>query len=399
MTESSNAIIIDLFAPNVPGSIKDKDLIQKELRDQLVDDIRKSFGHESKKANSSDVVKFIDESGRNVFFVDGTRGAGKTTFVNSVVERLNKDKEGSKIECLPTIDPTKLPRHEPILVTVIARLNKIVSDILKSDWSSVDYKIKKDQWQNHLERIKRGLHLLTDKEYKPEYFSDALNLDAQLDYSIGGQNLGQIFSGLIDCACEILSCTAILISFDDIDTQFGVGWDVLEAIRKFFTSDRVVVVMTGDLRLYSQIVRGMQYGNYNSVALSEEDSSFHVKERAQMVEHLEQQYLLKMLPARKRVRLRTLLELESDGSYEIYVASDSRMSSNKNLPIGDVVEKMLKDSIHLRIGTDLDLYVDEFLKQPVRLVIQVLQDYYVGCIEGGGTVFSFGEFIIQCFSW
>jgi ABC-type branched-subunit amino acid transport system ATPase component len=89
-------------------------------------------------------------------------GAGKTTFINSVVKSLNSDKGDVKvsIKCLPTIDPTKLPRHEPILVTVTARLNKMVSDKLKECWSSNDHKKQKEQWQNHLAHFQRGLHLL-----------------------------------------------------------------------------------------------------------------------------------------------------------------------------------------------------------------------------------------------
>ncbi|WP_429026414.1 hypothetical protein [Aeromonas veronii] len=40
--QKNNDIIIDLFASNLPGSTKDGDLIQKALRDQLVESIRDS---------------------------------------------------------------------------------------------------------------------------------------------------------------------------------------------------------------------------------------------------------------------------------------------------------------------------------------------------------------------
>ena len=154
--KETNEIIIDLFASNLPGSTKDGDLIQKALRDQLVESIRSSITRPTSN-NSSAVTRFIDESGRNVFFVDGTRGAGKTTFINSVVERLNNDRSDTdtSIECLPTIDPTKLPRHEPILVTVTARLNKVVSSKLKRCWSSNHHSKQKEKWQNHLEQLDR----------------------------------------------------------------------------------------------------------------------------------------------------------------------------------------------------------------------------------------------------
>lgn len=375
-------IIINLFAPNLPGSTKEDDLIQKSLRDQLVESIRNSVTLPDAD-KSAGLTRFIDESGRNVFFVDGTRGAGKTTFINSVVKSLNSDTGDVKvsIKCLPTIDPTKLPRHEPILVTVTARLNKMVSDKLKGCWSSNDHKKQKEQWQNHLAQLQRGLHLLTDKEYKPEYFSDALKLDAQLDYSIGGQDLSEIFDKLVERACDILGCKAILITFDDIDTQFDAGWDVLESIRKFFNSQKLVVVATGDLRLYSQLIRGKQYENYSITLLDQEKESARLAERGYMVEHLEQQYLLKLFPVQKRMQLKTMLQLVGEKgrdqhSEKISVLYSKGSDGIKVNTVRSALENIVSNGLNIRVGSDLDMYVDELLKQPVRLLMQVMQDYY-----------------------
>ncbi|MFC1241532.1 archaeal ATPase [Enterobacter sichuanensis] len=374
-------IIINLFAPNLPGSTKEDDLIQKSLRDQLVESIRNSVTLPDTD-KSAGLTRFIDESGRNVFFVDGTRGAGKTTFINSVVKSLNNDQSDVKvsIKCLPTIDPTKLPRHEPILVTVTARLNKMVSDKLKGCWASNDYKKQKEQWQNHLAQLQRGLHLLTDKEYKPEYFSDALKLDAQLDYSIGGQDLSEIFEELVKRACEILGCKAILITFDDIDTQFDAGWDVLESIRKFFNSRKLVVVATGDLRLYSQLIRGKQYENYSKTLLDQEKESARLAERGYMVEHLEQQYLLKIFPVQKRIQLKTMLQLVGEkgkvGKEKIKVKTEPGMQDNDAIDVRQAIGDAVREGLNLREGSDADMYVNELLKQPVRLLMQVLQDFY-----------------------
>lgn len=40
--------------------------------------------------------------------------------------------------------------------------------------------------------------------------------------------------------------------------------------------------------------------------------------------------------------------------------------------IGDAV----REGLNLREGSDADMYVNELLKQPVRLLMQVLQDFY-----------------------
>lgn len=222
--------------------------------------------------------------------------------------------------------------------------------------------------------------MLTDKEYKPEYFSDALKLDAQLDYSIGGQNLSQIFEKLVERACEILGCKAILISFDDIDTQFDTGWDVLESIRKFFNSQKLVVVATGDLRLYSQLIRGKQYENYSKTLLDQEKESARLAERGYMVEHLEQQYLLKLFPVQKRSQLKTMLQLVDEkgkaSKENIKVKTKFAMQDAAAIEIRQAIGDAVREGLNLRVGSDADMYVNELLKQPVRLLMQVLQDFY-----------------------
>ncbi|ELB3046631.1 archaeal ATPase, partial [Escherichia coli] len=222
--------------------------------------------------------------------------------------------------------------------------------------------------------------LLTDKEYKPEYFSDALKLDAQLDYSIGGQDLSEIFEELVKRACEILDCKAILITFDDIDTQFDAGWDVLESIRKFFNSRKLVVVATGDLRLYSQLIRGKQYENYSKTLLEQEKESVRLAERGYMVEHLEQQYLLKLFPVQKRIQLKTMLQLVGEkgkaGKEEIKVKTEPGMQDIDAIDVRQAIGDAVREGLNLREGSDADMYVNELLKQPVRLLMQVLQDFY-----------------------
>ncbi|MDP2611600.1 archaeal ATPase [Oceanobacter sp. 2_MG-2023] len=287
-------------------------------------------------------------------------------------------------KCLPPIDPTKLPRSEPILVTVTARLNYVVSKKFKGCWSSDKNKPNKEKWQQQLQQLERGLRLLNDKEYKPEYFSEALQLNAQLEYSMGGQDLSAIFGTLVELACDILECKAILISFDDIDTQFDTGWTVLESIRKFFNSNRLIVIATGDLRLYSQLIRGKQYENYSQVLLEQESETKRTAERGYMVEHLEQQYLLKIFPVQKRIQLKNMLQLVGEKGQELSEHEEILIitDSGDSVGIRKALEDSVRDGLNIRSYSDLNIYVDEMLKQPVRLLMQVLQDYYTKISTG-----------------
>lgn len=46
-----------------------------------------------------------------------------------------------------------------------------------------------------------------------------------------------------------------MIPFDDIDTDFKKGFEILEVLRKYITSGQIITILTGDLELYSKLVR------------------------------------------------------------------------------------------------------------------------------------------------
>ncbi|WP_305369203.1 hypothetical protein [Photobacterium leiognathi] len=191
-------ISIDLCKSNLPNSISEVDFVQYALKDQLKEKINECL-------NYSD----IDQSGNNVFFIDGTRGAGKSTFMQNLVDYYSSGHQ-SKICSLPCIDPTKLPGNEPVLVTVIALLNRKVKE--KLDGHAWDEEQKtKVKWEQNLYELSKGLQRLTASEYKPEFFDDSLQLHSQLDYSSGGQSLEMTFNKLLESACSILKCRAIML--------------------------------------------------------------------------------------------------------------------------------------------------------------------------------------------
>lgn len=378
MTADKSMVAIDLFKPNLPGAIDKGEFVQQALKNRLIEHIEAAApknDKENKKTGDSlaKINGIISEAGRQVFFIDGTRGAGKTTFMNEIVSHF---KDTSHIHALRCIDPTKLPQIEPILVTVIAQLNSDVSKKLRTTcgWNS-EQNLEKENWQDCLKSISRAIQLLGNKEYSANFFDEALELNALLSNASDGLGLEEQFSKLLEQACKILNCNAILVAFDDIDTQFNTGWQVLEAIRKYFNSPRLIVLMTGDLRLYSQLIRGKQYGNYDDVMLKEEATEKEKISRSIMVNHLEQQYLIKLLPVHRRINLQSLYQLadEKNNDWPIYVVVDR---SEKGVPLRDAINKMLEEGLHLRQSDDLNLYAEEILKQPIRLVIQLLQRYY-----------------------
>ncbi|RQM70015.1 archaeal ATPase [Aeromonas hydrophila] len=379
--EKKYNVTIDLFKPNLPGAIDSNAFVQQTLKDQLISDIYSvaltEESPQNKMRHNAIQNKSISEAGRQLFFIDGTRGAGKTTFMNDIVNSFNNC---SEIHALRCIDPTKLPQIEPVLVTVIAQLNTEVTKKIRSTsgWGP-EYISEKDEWQKCLQNISRAICLLGNKEYSRDYFDESLELNSLLADASDGLGLEEQFSKLLKQACDILECKAILVAFDDIDTQFNTGWQVLEAIRKYFNSPQLILLMTGDLRLYSQLIRGKQYGNYDSVMLNEEASEAEKLNRNVMVNHLEQQYLIKLIPVHRRINLQSLHQLVTEENETISIITTQEHDTNKTRVIKslqDAVSDMLSDGLNLRVGPDLNIFSNEILKQPIRLVIQLLQHYY-----------------------
>lgn len=99
-----------------------------------------------------------------------------------------------------------------------------------------------------------------------------------------------------------------------------------------------------------------------------------------MVEHLEQQYLLKIFPVQKRIQLKTMLQLVGEkgkvGKENIKIKTEPGMQDNDAIDVRQAIGDAVREGLNLREGSDADMYVNELLKQPVRLLMQVLQDFY-----------------------
>ncbi len=74
-------------------------------------------------------------------------------------------------------------------------------------------------------------------------------------------NLEERFHIYIRETLKLLDKKCIVIPFDDIDTDFKKGFEILEVLRKYITSGQIITILTGDLELYSKLVRKKPTGN------------------------------------------------------------------------------------------------------------------------------------------
>ena len=91
------------------------------------------------------------------------------------------------------------------------------------------------------------------------------------------------------------------MTIDDADMNFSKCKDVFYFVIKYLVTPRMLFIFAGDLKLYTEVVRGMQISHF------EKRSFKYDKWRSSnifgLVDNLEDQYIMKLFPAENRINL------------------------------------------------------------------------------------------------
>lgn len=288
----------------------------------------------------------------NTIFIHGERGAGKTTFLHSILAKYKS--ENKKFISLPLIDPTLVETHQHILIDIVTKLTNLVKDSLTCCKDEKNY----HNFRESLEKMANGLKLLSSPDDKIRYDAASF-LEAAINKSSSGQSLEQNFHEFIDTITSILGCELLIIAIDDVDTKTTKAKEVLEVIRCYLTHPQLVILLSGDLKLYSHIVKNTKQEEVASKIMSDNEDM--------LVEQLEQQYLLKLLPVDQRINLKKLSDIEK--TYPIKIR---HKNANSKLEIRGLLEDLLLKSLHIN-KQHLSSHIDFILNQPVRTVLQLMR--------------------------
>jgi hypothetical protein len=324
----------------------------------------------------------------NVFFIDGTRGAGKTTFLDAARKYLVDPvdvpgfemRTGATIVELCRIDPTLIETGEHIFFTVLASLAEVMESKVRHA-NDEQTRGAYDNWRKSFKSLAKGANLLSEREVS-SFSDDYLNLDQGIANARSGTKLESAFRKLVEEASRLVGADAFLLSFDDVDTDFTQGYKVLELIRRYLQCPQLIVLITGDLQLYTHLVRSQQFLNLGSI-LHEQDIS-RADERSQLVDHLEQQYLLKLFPLPNRLHLAPfaqIIERTRDGAdgVEYFLSHRGFLRDSVDrpdpLPLEDVIMTIVREGFSVTDRSNVLLYKDFLMGLPVRAIIQILQVY------------------------
>ncbi len=307
-------------------------------------------------------------------FLDGTRGAGKSTFLSSSKLALETDVEvNGRIAFIALIDPSRVERSEIILLVILQHLRKRVESTLRELRRPEDEQLR-DEWRQAFTGVAGGLSLFAKGYHPLDDLDPDLFLDWGLERASDGTTLRTKLHRLFATACRILGVQALMLAFDDADTDSTHAVGVLECIRKYLDAPLVMVVVTGDLELYALLVRqhfAETVAGRREAALDLQRRSIQGDRSAQylrMIDHLEEQYLLKLFPIRRRMQLQPLWNVMLRANCQVTSPTWGTNSSSAR----DVVDAIVRRGLRIKTNSDVATYVEFLLKQPLRSVLQVM---------------------------
>ena len=300
----------------------------------------------------------------NTISIFGGRGTGKTTFILSLLQSIEEEYKNDA-EILKIIDPTQMEEKEHVFLVILSLIDTEVRRKIEShrkDNNANCCCFEKD-WRNKLSSLAKGLPTLEglNKKQYENWDDDLYIVERGLNNVKSAYDLERNFHKLVDIALEILGKKFFVLAFDDIDVDMSKGWSVLETIRKYLTTPKFVIFLSGNLTLYSYNVRLHQWNQLKGL------TTFEEHDYKSQVNQLEGQYLLKVLKPENRIQLRTLLDYK-------HIYQTSYMIKEEGKEIEDVYSDIL-EHFGIHKNSTQRLFIDYLLGLSIRSQISILSDY------------------------
>lgn len=328
--------------------------------DKLIQDFLKTI--EERNKVEADTPQCQIDRVHNTILINGKRGMGKTSFILSI----QKDKYILKdIANLCIIDPTLIETKEHVFLNIITLIKNKVDESIqcnRCDYNDAKYK----NWKESLKKLASGLSMLdgigSDHLKDGMWDSPELILERGLSNSKQGVDLEKNFHKYIDESLVIINKKAFFLILDDIDTSLDKGTAILETLRKYLTSRKLIIAMLGDMSLYSTLVRQLQWEKMDPKKILKDYELENKNTFISQIEHLEEQYLTKILKPENRIDLENLLTLKS------------KLAINTAHNEFTIVVKNMIEQIYLTKNSGYTTeYEYTLLTQSTRSVLQILQ--------------------------
>lgn len=361
MSKNNIEIIIPIEkSTNATSFFNTKNLFQQEALTKAKDLLEKNLAV-AKNYNIKSFDRF-----HNAITILGERGTGKTSFLlnlkNSFDEKEEEIKLKEQLEFLEPLDPTLFEDKQNILVSIIS----LIADKINNN----DEIEETETWIECLTELSDGLNLLdgigSNFMQKDIWDDSRVILDKGLTSAHSGLGFEKNFHKFIEKSLELLEKELFILRFDDIDTSVLKGWPVLEVIRKYLTTPKIQIIISGDIHLFSKLVRLKQWENLEKLTEFENKKSLN-----STIDQLEEQYLTKILKPENRIYLQSLESILKRHPDSIDIEYKEKYTS-----IEDVYDRIAEKIFILERDKDKETFINILLKLPIRTNIQILMSYY-----------------------
>lgn len=347
------------------GSERIRDMIQAHI-----DAIEFETKRSPRRPKSTDIWR---PRVHRAILVEGGRGSGKTSFLLSQLERLRKHEAGEweigkHLQVLPIIDPTLIETKDNIIIMIVQMIEAAVDEATGLGDRHNDPLTAFDKAK---EALAGGLAMLDGIGHTDAYGSQWEDANWVMSEGLRKARKGQDFelklSEFFEKALAVLGKQAFVLAFDDVDTNFKHGHMILETMRKYLTSPRLVLILSGDLDLYGRLVRGHVYDTFGEKVLKHDGDMIDLQghDIKNAVRELEEQYLLKIVPPQNRIRMLPLGGLPN--VKEIHVGNDKNPT-----PIRDWLSERIRKVLGEE-GKGEHPFVTVALQEHLRLVLSYMR--------------------------
>jgi hypothetical protein len=367
----SNTILINLQESDQAKDYSDEHLVHAtefEIMSKHLKELTKLAETSPNKDNLHNAVTVL-----------GTRGSGKTSFLLSTHEYVKKNLEN--VEVLDIIDPTLIEEKGHVFLNVISAISaRIEDELMKGECqpSKEPHYTRKD-WRQKLLKLAAGIPSIDGVgSINMESWQDAeFIMDSGLIAVKAARDLKKNFNTILEFALKVLDKKAFVITFDDIDVDSTKGWAILECIRKYFTSSRLILIVSGDPNLYLSVIRQKKWTNFGSEILKYEGTHWKQEDGTNeklsafndLVTDLTAQYMLKIMPPKYRIHLTTLQEkMNSDMGLEIKVIYKDKDIDSRI----EVLYNQILGALGFHNELQLEVYRTFLMNLPLRTQIQFL---------------------------
>lgn len=363
-----NSIYINLSHLEQTSAYKADELIYRNERDIWAKQIRQDLKTNLNAPKEPDTQSQVPAK-QPTYYIGGGRGSGKSTFLRALIDSLEhpEDQEDKKtaIMHLTTVDPTTLGSGENFFIYILSTFYEKIKSIHKDakPWaqqSKGQLDLRK-QLNELMEELTLAVKNLTNsKTSHLETIDDSWVYQDSMKLGMSSMKLRDNFRELVEKTCQFCHCDALLIGIDDADINCGKSAEVLEYLRKYMITPRLIFIFAGDMNLQEQVVRGMQWEHFNP-SLFDNDKELN-SQRLLLLEQMQEQYLLKLFPINNRY---TLKSLDAEKLKGIKLTLNGKKEKRECL---DFIQEKLKN----HVGT-LASHQAAIINMPKRTLFQLLK--------------------------